>query len=178
MLPVLVTALRRDGELECSNDEAELLCQMRPATIDRRLAPVRRLLMIRGRIHTKPGTLLKSQIPIRTWSEWDDAVPPFVEIDLVGHEGGYPFGEFCFTLTMTDVTTGFTVNCSVPNKAAVFVTEAIEHAARQFPFPILASTRTVKLCRPRIRALAGRRREASRNRRLPVVVVVVRSERS
>jgi len=137
MLPVLVTALRRDGELECSDEEAKLLCEMSPATIDRRLASARRLLMARGRSHTKPGTLLKSQIPIRTWSEWDDAVPGFVEVDLVGHEGGNPFGEFCFTLTMTDVTTGFTVNRSVPNKAAVFVTEAIDHAAGQFPFPIL-----------------------------------------
>ena len=137
MLPVLVTALRRDGELACSEAEAKLLCQMSPATIDRRLAAPRRLLMARGRSHTKPGTLLKSQIPIRTWSEWDDATPGFVEIDLVGHEGGNPFGEFCFTLTMTDVTTGFTVNRSVPNKAAVFVTEAIDWAARFFPFQIL-----------------------------------------
>ena len=110
---------------------------MSPATIDRRLAGLRRLLMARGRSHTKPGTLLKSQIPIRTWSEWDDATPGFVEIDLVGHEGGNSFGEFCFTLTMTDVTTGFTVNRSVPNKAAVFVTEAIDWAGRLFPFPIL-----------------------------------------
>ena len=79
MLPVLVTALRRDGELECSDEEAKLLCEMSPATIDRRLASARRLLMARGRSHTKPGTLLKSQIPIRTWSEWDDAVPGLVE---------------------------------------------------------------------------------------------------
>jgi hypothetical protein len=46
--------------------------------------------------------LLKSQIPIRTWADWDDAVPGFVEIDLVGHEGGLASGEFCFTLTVTD----------------------------------------------------------------------------
>jgi len=79
---------------------------------------------------------LKSQIPIRTWSEWDDAVPGFVEIDLVGHEGGNSFGEFCFTLTMTDIATGWTVNRSVRNKAAIFVTEAVDHAAQVFPFPI------------------------------------------
>ncbi len=63
--------------------------------------------------------------------------PGFVEIDLVGHEGGNSFGEFCFTLTMTDIATGWTVNRSVKNKAAIFVTEAIEHARRVFPFPIL-----------------------------------------
>ncbi|HEX9506296.1 MAG TPA: DDE-type integrase/transposase/recombinase [Acidimicrobiia bacterium] len=137
MLAVLVAALRRDGELQMTDTEAGQLAAMSAATIDRRLAPARRLLVPRGRSHTKPGTLLKSQIPIRTWSEWDDARPGFVEIDLVGHEGGNPFGEFCFTLTMTDVTTGWTVNRSVPNKAAVFVTEAIDHAAALFPFPIL-----------------------------------------
>jgi hypothetical protein len=137
MLPVLLSALRRDGELQMTDAEAGQLVMMSPATIDRRLAPVRRLLVPHGRSHTKPGTLLKSQIPIRTWSEWDDARPGFVEIDLVGHEGGNPLGEFCFTLTMTDIATGWTVNRSVPNKAAVNVAEAIDHASTQFPFPIL-----------------------------------------
>ncbi len=63
--------------------------------------------------------------------------PGFVEVDLVGHEGGNSFGEFCFTLTMTDVATGWTINRSVANKAAIGVAEAIEHGCRQFPFPIL-----------------------------------------
>ena len=60
-----------------------------------------------------------------------------MEIDLVGHEGGNSFGEFCFTLTITDVATGWTVNCSVPNKAAIHVVAAIEHASALFSFPIL-----------------------------------------
>jgi transposase InsO family protein len=136
-LSVLVRALRRDGVLKLTDDEAALLEKMSPATIDRRLAPVRRLLVPQGRSHTKPGTLLKSQIPIRTWSEWDENTPGFVEVDLVGHEGGNPLGEFCFTLTMTDVASGFTVNRSVKNKAAVHVTEAIDLARRKFPFPLL-----------------------------------------
>jgi hypothetical protein len=136
MLPVLVPALRRDGELEMSDAEAAQLLAMGSATIDRRLAPLRKTLIPHGRSHTKPGTLLKSQIPIRTWSEWSEDTPGFVEIDLVGHEGGNPFGEFCFTLTMTDVKTGWTVNRSVPNKAAAGVAEAIEHASGGFPFPI------------------------------------------
>jgi transposase InsO family protein len=137
MLALLVPALRRDGELLMSDAEAEQLIAMASATIDRRLAPMRAAQAVHGRSHTKPGSLLKSQIPIRTWSEWDDAVPGFVEIDLVGHEGGNSFGEFCFTLTMTDIATGFTVNRSVPNKAALYVTQAIEHASKIFPFPIL-----------------------------------------
>ena len=137
MLPALVAALRRDGELEMSDAEAALISKMGSATIDRRLGPARKALMPHGRSHTKPGTLLKSQIPIRTWSEWNEATPGFLEIDLVGHEGGNPFGEFCSTLTMTDVATGWTINRSVPNKAAAGVTEAIDFCRHQFPFPVL-----------------------------------------
>ena len=137
MLAVLVPLLRRDGELDLGDDEARLLCAMSAATIDRRLQGPKVLAELRGRSHTKPGTLLKSQIPIRTWSEWNEDVPGFCEIDLVGHEGGNAFGEFCFTLTMTDVATGWTVNRSVPNKAALWVAEAIDHAAGCFPFPVL-----------------------------------------
>ena len=137
MLPVLVPLLRRDGELEVTDEQAGLLMRMSAATIDRKLAPERAKLIPRGRAHTKPGTLLKSQIPIRTWAEWDDAVPGFVEIDLVGHEGGNSFGEFCFTLTVTDIATGWTVNRSVRNKAAKWVFEALEHVTAVFPFPII-----------------------------------------
>src|ERR1019366_9054727 len=137
MLVVLVPLLRRDGELDLDDDEAALLVAMSAATIDRRLAGAKVLAGFRATSHTKPGSLLKTQIPNRTWSEWDDVAPGFVEIDLVGHEGGNSFGEFCFTLTMTDVATGWTVNRSVKNKAAILVAEAIEHARSVFPFPIL-----------------------------------------
>jgi hypothetical protein len=137
MLPGLLPLLVRDNELVLSKAQVAQLCAMSPATIDRRLAPVRARTLGVGRSHTKPGTLLKSQIPIKTWSEWDETTPGFVEVDLVGHEGGNPLGEFCFTLTMTDVATGWTVNRSVKNKAAIWVTEAIDHASRLFPFPIL-----------------------------------------
>ena len=61
---------------------------MSAATIDRRLAGERKRLQLRGRSGTKPSTLLKSQIPIRTWADWDEEKPGFVEIDCVGHEGG------------------------------------------------------------------------------------------
>ena len=137
MLATVVPLLRRDADIVLSDDEAALLVSMSAATIDRRLAPERAALGLRGRSHTKPGTLLKSQIPVRTWADWDDNVPGFVEIDLVGHEGGNSTGEFCFTLTVTDIATGWTVNRSVKNKAAVWVFEAIEHVVARFPFPIL-----------------------------------------
>ncbi len=78
MLAVLVPMLRRDGELDLTDAEAELLIEMSAATIDRRLYGAKVLAEFRGRSHTKPGTLLKSQIPIRTWSEWDEGRPGFV----------------------------------------------------------------------------------------------------
>src|SRR5271166_3365911 len=80
MLPVLVTLLRRDGEIDLSDTEAELLMKMSAATIDRRLRGAKVLAEFRGRSHTKPGGLLKSQIPIRTWSEWNEKRPGFVDI--------------------------------------------------------------------------------------------------
>lgn len=136
MLATLVPLLRRDGELVICEDEAALLVSMSAATIDRRLGPERARLVPRGRSHTKPGTLLKSQIPIRTWAERSEGTPGFVEVDLVGHEGGNATGEFCFTLTVTDIATGWTANRSVKNKAAVWVFEALQYLTNRFPFPV------------------------------------------
>ena len=137
ILETVVPLLRRDGDIVLNDDEAALLVSMSPASIDRHLASERDRLVSRGRSHTKPGTLLKSQIPIRTWAEWSEDVPGFVEIDLVSHEGGNSSGEFCFTLTVTDIATGWTINRSVKNKAAIWVFDALQHVIPQFPFPIL-----------------------------------------
>src|SRR5680860_68463 len=136
-LPDLVPRLRRLKELKIDDDTAALLLKIAPATIDRRLKTDRAKLDPRGRSHTKPGTLLKDSIPIRTWAEWDDSRPGFVEIDLVGHEGGNSSGEFCFTLDITDIATGWTETRSVKNKAQKWVFAAIKDATASFPFPIL-----------------------------------------
>jgi hypothetical protein len=136
-LPDLVPRLRRLGELDVDDQTAGLLLRIAPATIDRRLAGDRAMLVRRGRSHTKPGTLLKDSIPMRTWAEWDDARPGFVEIDLVGHDGGNSRGEFCFTLDITDIATGWTETRSVRNKAQKWVFAAIKDATAAFPFPIL-----------------------------------------
>ena len=136
-LPDLVPRLRRLGELDIDDVTAGELLKIAPATIDRRLKVDRAKLDPRGRSHTKPGTLLKDSIPMRTWAEWDDARPGFVEIDLVGHEGGNNRGEFCFTLDITDIATGWTETRSVRNKAQKWVFAAIKDATASFPFPIL-----------------------------------------
>ncbi|MDT5318836.1 MAG: hypothetical protein QOD88_1358 [Mycobacterium sp.] len=136
MLGELVAVLRRFGELEIDEDTAALLVGMSAATIDRRLAPERKKYAVKGRSRTKPGTLLKSQIPVRTWADWDDAVPGFVEIDLVSHDGGNAAGEHAWTLTVTDIATGWTENRSVPSKALKGVMAALDEIAAVMPFPI------------------------------------------
>lgn len=133
----LVPVLRAYGELEIQEATAAALCRMSAATIDRRLAPDRAKLQVRGRSHTKPGSLLKDAIAMRTWADWDQAVPGFVEIDLVGHEGGNSRGEFAFTLTVTDIATGWTENRSVANKAQKWVFAALLDIRAHLPFPLL-----------------------------------------
>jgi hypothetical protein len=137
MMAELVPRLRRFEELEVTDEVAAALVTMSAATIDRRLADDRAKMVLKGRSHTKPGSLLKDQIPIRTWAQWDDAVPGFVEIDLVGHEGGNAVGEHCYTLTVTDIATGWTENRSVRNKARKWVIAALEEIALIMPFPVL-----------------------------------------
>jgi hypothetical protein len=137
MLGELVGVLRHFGELAIDEETAELLVSMSAATIDRRLADERAKYQLKGRVCTKPGSLLKSQIPVRTWADWDDARPGFVEIDLVGHDGGNPAGPHAFTLTVTDIATGWTENRSVPDKSGKCVLAALNDIARKMPFPIL-----------------------------------------
>ena len=137
MLGELVAVLRHFGELVIDEDTAALLVSMSAATIDRRLAGERAKYQLKGRASTKPGSLLKSQIPVRTWADWDDARPGFVEIDLVCHDGGNPAGPHAFTLTVTDIATGWTENRSVPDKTAKCVLAALNDIAYKMPFPIL-----------------------------------------
>lgn len=132
----IVQQLRAHGELEISDEVAELLCAISAATIDRRLGPDWKKLEVSGRSGTKPGTLLTSQIPIRTWADWDEQVPGFVEIDCVGHEGGDPSGDFCQTLTVTDIHTGWTETAAMRNKAQEWVFAALVGLSARFPFPV------------------------------------------
>lgn len=123
-------------ELRITKSVQKQLLAMSAATIDRLLKPERAKHALKGRATTKPGTMLKHQIPIRTFSDWDDAVPGFFEMDLVGHDGGNAQGDYCFTLDLTDVATGWTELAAVPNKAQKWVFEALQALRRQLPFTI------------------------------------------
>ncbi|WP_210435159.1 DDE-type integrase/transposase/recombinase [Saccharopolyspora sp. ASAGF58] len=136
-LPEIVAVLERAGELDLEPGVRAKLVSMSAATIDRRLASDRKKMQLKGRSGTKPGSLLKSQIPIRTWADWNENTPGFVEIDLVGHEGGNPSGDFCHTLTVTDIATNWTETAAVRNKAQKWVFPALQGILDAFPFPVL-----------------------------------------
>jgi hypothetical protein len=136
-LPEIVDRLRAVGELRVSGRVRDLVVGMSAATIDRRLARARAGLVLKGRAGTRPGSLLRAQIPVRTWSQWDEDRPGFVEIDLVGHEGGNSAGKFCQTFTVTDIATGWTETQAVRTKAAGRVRDAVDDIAAALPFPLL-----------------------------------------
>lgn len=136
-LPRLVAALRAHGELVIDDATAGLLGAMSPATIDRKLAADRAQLQVKGTALTKPGSMLKSKIPMKTWAEWDDATPGFVEIDLVGHDGGDNNDVFCYTLCLTDVATGWTAARTVRSKGERIVASALQEIQLELPFALL-----------------------------------------
>jgi len=115
-----------------------LLMRVSPATIDRLLAG-RRTQGRKVRGFTKPGTLLKHRIPIRTWADWSEDRPGFCEMDLVDHSGGQIIrgADHAWTLSFTDIKTGWTECVGVRNKAQVHVFAAICLARRRLPFPLL-----------------------------------------
>lgn len=133
----VVPILERAREIRLDHQTREKLLKISAASIDRLLAADRKKLQIKGRSHTKPGSLLKSQIPIRRFDEWNEGKPGFVEIDLVGHDGGNSTGEFCFTLDVTDIFTGWTETRAVKNKAQAWVFEALVNIIKSIPFAIL-----------------------------------------
>ena len=122
------------GELPAEITTA--LLQISPSTIDRILKPIRIQYTKRGRSTTKPGTLLRKQIPINT-NQWDEARPGFLEADLVAHCGDSTQGMFANTLDFTDIATGWTEQRAVWGKGQTGVVDQIHHVEPILPFPIL-----------------------------------------
>jgi transposase InsO family protein len=137
-LPQLIGNLSAHGHLTGIDPATvDQVLAMSAATIDRRLAPARAGLVARTPIsHTKPGSMLKASIPMKTWREWNDTEPGFIQIDLVGHEGGDNNGAFFYTLDATDVATGWTESVTVRSKGERIVAAGLEELWLRFPFHI------------------------------------------
>jgi hypothetical protein len=137
ILGEIVERLLRHNELRCAAATSKKLARMSAATIDRLLRSEREKYQLKGRSHTRPGTLLKHQIPMRTFNEWDEAQPGFLEIDLVGHDGGVLDSLHAFTLNATDVASGWTSSTALKNKAQVWSLAGIEKIRAKLPFSLL-----------------------------------------
>jgi hypothetical protein len=135
-LPEITSVLERQNELHLSAETKALLLSMSCATIDRRLGPAR-FEHPHGLSTTKPGTLLKKAIPVRTYTPWEDEKPGFVEIDLVAHCGETTEGQYLNTLTATDLATGWTECLAIPHKTQSAVSQAIQELRQRLPFPLL-----------------------------------------
>src|SRR4051812_6025947 len=133
-LPELVPALERHGHLELSPEVRMLLLTLSPATADRLLRPVRQP---HGLSTTRRGRLLKQQIPVRTFADWSDTRPGFLEADLVAHCGGVAEGAFLYTLTLTDIATTWTECLPLLHRTQEAVLQAVERAHQLLPFPLL-----------------------------------------
>jgi len=130
--------LYKSGFLRVSPACYKRLKQISPATIDRlRFRYGRRPVGRQARGRTKPGTLLKRQIAVRTWADWNEDRPGFTEMDLVAHDGGNPRGEHAWTLDFTDIKTGWTECAATRNKAQIHVFAALRLVQRRLPFPLL-----------------------------------------
>lgn len=117
-LKELVEALERHGELILELKTRELLLGISAATADRLLRRVRQAdLRYHGKATTKPGTLLKHSIPIRTFADWDDAKPGFVEIHLVAHCDESTRGEYLHSFNAIDVATRWTEPVAIVNRS-------------------------------------------------------------
>lgn len=134
----VIEALHRSGhDLGVPRRVERECCGMSASTLDRMLAHDRAAMAPRGIATTKPGSLLKSQIPIRRGRDWDDAALGFMEVDTVAHGGGSARGEFCYTLDATDVSSGWTELRAVRNKAEVHVLQAMRDIRARMPFELL-----------------------------------------
>jgi hypothetical protein len=136
-LPEMVRILRQHGEQRVDAFLEAQLCQMSPSTIDRSLRPYRKIGGRRSLSTTRPGSLLKSCIPIRTFADWQENKPGFMETDLVAHCGESTEGFYLNTLCAVDVASGWTECLPVWGKWQEKVRQSVHRMRQHLPFPLL-----------------------------------------
>lgn len=133
----MLEALTTNGHLTLDFQFRKEMERMSHGTIDRLLRHDRKTLIGHGRSTTKPGSLLKHQIPIRRGNDWDDSRVGFLEIDLVAHCGDNTHGEYVSTLDATDIKSGWTECRAVINKAQIHTFNAMIAIRKTLPFFML-----------------------------------------
>lgn len=136
-LPALLPLLERHRQLQLDALTRTLVLRASVSTVERNLAELRRGLVARKMSQTKPGTLLRRQIPvvIGEWKELD--IPGYLEIDLVSHSGESAVGLWAYTLCATDLSTGWTERVAIMGHGQAAVLTALRQVRQQLPFPLL-----------------------------------------
>lgn len=135
MMSEYIFVLEKFKELIIPKHVKEKLLKIKSATIDRRLGKFKMLRHKKVFSTTKPGSLLKKQIPIKT-SSWDETRLGYGELDTVAHCGSSAAGEFIFTLTYTDIASQWTISEAVMGKGQARIKFALDNIAKRLPFPL------------------------------------------
>jgi transposase InsO family protein len=132
-----LTRVALGSRFKCEETVLSKLSKISAATIDRLLKKTKAAMKIKGTSGTKGAKgHIKSQIPVMSHFECTEHGPGVWQIDLVQHDGGNASGEFCYTLTITEVNTPWTVHYALKNKAFKWVFEALNHAVSVLPLPV------------------------------------------
>jgi hypothetical protein len=137
LLPILVGAMERHSRLELDPAVRAGVLAMSAATIDRALAPAREKSGERRRSRTAGLPSVRRSIPVRTFSDWDDPAPGFVEADLVVHSGPSTRGSYLQTLVLTDVASGWTECAPLLVREQHLLTEVLKKVKAELPFALL-----------------------------------------
>jgi len=135
ILPGLISAMERHGHLALDPEVRQRLLTASPATIDRLLAPVRGTAGHRRK--RKLANKSRREIPVRTFADWNEPAPGFLEIDFVAHGGDSMQGTFLWSLAATDVCSGWTEVVPLVAREQSLVVEGLEVIRHQLPMPIL-----------------------------------------
>ena len=135
LLPVLIEAMERHGRLELDPVVRAGVLAMSAATIDRALVPCREASGVRRRRSAGPPSI-RREIPVRTFADWCDPPPGFVEADLVVHSGPSTRGSYVQTLVLTDIASGWTECAPLLVREQHLLTEVLEKLKAALPFAL------------------------------------------
>jgi hypothetical protein len=136
LIPTLLAAMEKHGHLQLAAGIRERLLQMSAATIDRLLTEPRERVTATRRRKGVGATVLRRSIPIRTFGDWNDPEPGYMESDLVAHCGGSMAGSVVHTLVLTDIATGWTECVPLIVRDQALIVEALEQIRKTLPFPL------------------------------------------
>jgi hypothetical protein len=137
LIPILIESMERAGHLQLAPEVRAGLLAMSAATIDRALAAMKGEAGQKKRRRSASSSAIRRSIPVRTFSDWNDPPPGFMEADLVSHSGPVPAGSFAQTLTLTDIATGWTECAPLLVREQTLLIEVLKRMRGVMPFPLL-----------------------------------------